>query len=337
MAPDGNETNLSKYRIIMIHGLASKPPQKVLDDYWSKCILENIRIEDPALAKTLASSPTVFDSAYWANATPHHIEDDANYCRKLGQKVDEVIQERKSHKQDFHVGTGERVGAFFKDRGADLAKLIAGALTVKDDVMKAFMAETRLYSEDQYIADKMRRPLEDALRKAWDEGCEVALLSHSMGTFISYDVLWRFSHRSEKEFRKYSNKRVKMFVTMGSPLGDTTVREILFSRAHEKHGARLYPTNIDYWHNYACLGDVVSHYHDFNTSFFEPMRDLGLLPKSPKYRAIDYANLHNPFEVVTHKENKKSEKRNPHKSYGYLVQPRLGTWLVDFLRGKVKS
>lgn len=66
------------------------------------------------------------------------------------------------------------------------------------------------------------------------------------------------------------------------------------------------------------------------------MRKLKLLPKEPKYRAIDYTNLHNPFEVVTHKNNKKKIKRNPHKSYGYLVQPRLGQWLIDFLRGQLK-
>ena len=66
------------------------------------------------------------------------------------------------------------------------------------------------------------------------------------------------------------------------------------------------------------------------------MKKLKLLPERPKHRTIDYANLHNPFEVVAHTGNKGSEKRNPHKSYGYLVQPRLGTWLVDFLLGRLR-
>ena len=59
--------------------------------------------------------------------------------------------------------------------------------------------------------------------------------------------------------------------------------------------------------------------------------------KALRHLIIDYDNLHNPFEIVTHAGNKREkEKRNPHKSYGYLVQPRLGSWMKDFLRGKLR-
>ena len=81
---------------------------------------------------------------------------------------------------------------------------------------------------------------------------------------------------------------------------------------------------------------MVSHGHDFEDVFFKPMRELGVFQSRLKHRTVDYESLHNPFQVVSHKGNRNSEKRNPHKSYGYLVQPRLGTWLRDFLRGKLK-
>ena len=328
--------DVSNKRIIMIHGLASKPPPASTHELWQRCVVENIRIEDAPLASALDRHPDLFESAYWANATPHHIEDDARYVRKLRVQVEKVIQERRRIKKKFHVGTREKVSAFFKDRGEDLAKIVAGALTVKDDVMKHFLREAELYDQDQYIADCMRRPLEDALRRAWDDGREIAILSHSMGTFISYDVLWRFSHRSVDGFHDYNQRRVRMFVTMGSPLCDSVIRGILFARHHRKKGERQYPTNIDFWHNYACLGDVVSHGHDFEDVFFKPMRELGVFQSRFKHRTIDYERLHNPFEVVSHQGNRNSEKRNPHKSYGYLVQPRFGTWLTDFLRGRLR-
>ncbi|HKJ50069.1 MAG TPA: hypothetical protein VKB27_01140, partial [Gammaproteobacteria bacterium] len=105
----------------------------------------------------------------------------------------------------------------------------------------------------------------------------------------------------------------------------------LFARHHRDHGRRQYPTNIDSWHNYACLGDVVAHQKNFHDIFFQPMRALKLFPAGKPFRSIDYANLHNPFEVVSHAGNREREKRNPHKSYGYLVQPRLGSWLADYL------
>ena len=244
--------------------------------------------------------------------------------------------ERRKIKDGFHVGMKEEVGSFFKDRGLDLVKLLAGALTIKDDVMTVFLRETELYEQDQYIADQIRAPLENALRQAWDEGREPIIVAHSMGTFISYDVLWRFAHRKTAGFRKYNNKRVKMFITLGSPLGDSTVRNLLFARHHRDHNQRQFPTNIDFWHNYACLGDVVSHQKNFSDIFYQPMRKLKLFPSSKKFHSIDYVDLHNPFEVVTHSGNRNKEKRNPHKSYGYLAQPRLGSWIADYLLDRLR-
>ena len=328
--------NLSNKRIIMIHGLASKPPEAVLHKLWQETLIENIRVDNPQLAKELDKQSGVFESAYWANVVPHHIPDDAAYCNKLRTQVSKVIDERKKTKDKFHVGVGEALGGFFKNRGLDLVKLLTGALTIKDDVMKGFLRETELYDQDQYISDQMRAPLENALRRAWDDGCEPIIISHSMGTFISYDVLWQFSHRQTEGFKKYNKKKVKMFITMGSPLGDGTVRDLLFAKHHKGRSSRGYLTNIDFWHNYACIGDVVSHQNNFTDIFYQPMRELKLFPKNKKHRTIDYSDLHNPFEVVTHSENKKREKRNPHKSYGYLCQPRLGSWVSDYLLDQLK-
>lgn len=332
-------TDISGKRIIMVHGLGSKPPQPALDDLWSRCLVENIRVNNKSLAGKLDQHPETFLSGYWADATPHHIPDDSPYVRKLRRQVDLVIAERQRMKGRFHVGLAEKIGAFFKNRGVDLVKLMTSAFTLQEEVMKTLLSETRLYDEDQYIADRMRRPLEEALRRAWDDGCEVALLAHSMGTFIAYDVLWRFSHRQEAEFRDYRKKRVRMLVTMGSPLCDGVIQQLLFARYHKPtgpRGRRHFPTNIDFWHNYSCLGDIVSHSSDFEECYFQDMRRLGLLPKRLRHRAIDYHNLHNPFEVVAHGGNRDRVKRNPHKSYGYLVQPRLGTWLIDFLKSRLQ-
>ncbi len=330
--------DLSTKKIIMVHGLASKPTPEITHQLWRHTLTENIRVENKQLANSLESHPQVFESAYWANFIPHHIPDDASYSKKLSKQVKKVIDERRSIKDRFHVGTSEKLGGFFKDRGLDLVKLLAGALTVKDDVMTHFLRETELYEQDQYIADKIRWPLENALRSAWDEGREPIIVSHSMGTFIAYDVLWRFAHRRTEGFAKYNKRRVKMFITMGSPLGDQTVRNLLFAQHHESHSLRQrqYPTNVDFWHNYACLGDVVAHQKNFNDIFYAPMRKLKLFPANKKFRSIDYTDLHNPFEVVTHAGNRKSEKRNPHKSYGYLAQPRLGSWMTDYLLDRLK-
>ena len=328
--------DLSRKRIIMVHGLAAKPPEAITHDLWRYTLTENIRVDQPQLASDLDAHPEVFKSAYWADSVPHHIPDDPAYYRKLRLQVEKVIAERKKVKDAFHVGRGEAVMGFFKDRGLDLVKLLAGALSIKDDVMRGFLRETDLYDRDQYIADRVRAPLEKALRRAWDDGCEPIVISHSMGTFIAYDVLWRFSHRKPDGFGEYHKRRVKMLVTLGSPLGESAVRDMLFARHHQAGSARRFPRNIDFWHNYACLGDVVSHQKNFDELFYKPMRELKLLSNTKKFRSIDYVDLHNPYEVVSHPGNKGREKRNPHKSYGYLAQPRLGSWVADYLFDRLR-
>ncbi len=323
----------------MIHGLASKPPKADTHRLWKKALTENIKLENPAVAEKINNATDLIQSAYWANEIPSHIEDDQVYVTGLNQKVDDVIAEREKISDEFHVGVGDKIGTFFKKRGLDIVDLLSGALTIQDDVMKGFLTEVQLYSEDQYIADKIRQPLEVLLREAWDNNQEVAIISHSMGTFISYDVLWRFSHRSDKKYADYKNKKVRMFVTMGSPLGNKTIKDVLFAKYHKGNGDRQFIKNIDYWHNYSCLGDVVSHKAKLENDFFDEMQQLGLLKKNigntEKY-AIDYVNMHNPFKVVPHKGNKDKNKSNPHKSYGYLVQPRLATWMIDFLENTLK-
>lgn len=328
--------DLARKRIILIHGLAAKPPEKVWLDLCRSCIIENIRVDDPDLAKQLEAQPDVIQSAYWADAVPHHIPDDDAYCGKLRKCVDAVIRERKKIKGEFHVGTGEEIGAFFKERALDVIDIFTSALTVKDDVMKEMLVETRFYSEEQYIADSMRTPLEQQLRQAWQANCDVTVLSHSMGTFISYDVLWRFSHRSGEPYRSFRDKRVQLYVTMGSPLCDSAVRDLLFARYYRSQRTRQFPTNVQMWHNYACLGDAVCHGADFNSCYFDALRAEQIMAQAPAHLLIEYTNLHNPFRNVKHKGNKKTEKRNPHKEYGYLVQPRLGTWLGDFLHSRLQ-
>ena len=80
------------------------------------------------------------------------------------------------------VGVADIRGTVSCADGLDVAKLLASALSLKDDVMTRFLRETELYDQDQYIADQIRAPLEDALRRAWAEGREPIVLAHSMGS-----------------------------------------------------------------------------------------------------------------------------------------------------------
>ena len=94
-------------------------------ELWRRTLVENIRVSHSSLAKQLDTCPGIMQMAYWADAVPHHVPDDNAYCRKLEIQVEKVINERRQSRDRFHVGMGEQVGSFFKDRGMDLAKLLA--------------------------------------------------------------------------------------------------------------------------------------------------------------------------------------------------------------------
>jgi len=192
------------------------------------------------------------------------------------------------------------------------------------------MREVRLYRNDQFIAEQIREPLENILTTAWDKKHKVILISHSMGTFISYDVLWKFSHRSEEKYTKYRNAVVDYFITMGSPLGDEKLRDFMLierwkksaKSEKEEERKRRFPLNIKKWHNFSAYGDVVCHDSTLEDDFFSDMKQ-----HVRSYRSgdlMDYTKLYNPFITS-------EEKKNPHKSYGYLIQPKLSQKMKEFM------
>ena len=184
----------------------------------------------------MESNSTLFVSAYWANAVPDHIEDSTESIQKLTAAVERVIQTRRDLGNDMHISRKGWVKATAEKFGLTIVNALGTALTIKDNVINEHAREVRLYKNDQLIADRIRTPLETALRKAWDDPTisRTVIISHSMGTFISYDVLWRFSHRPEPQYSDYRTRTLTHLITMGSPLGRRSTPAIHAGRPLEK-------------------------------------------------------------------------------------------------------
>lgn len=319
----------SDARIIFVHGLASKPPEAKLIELWKKALVENLRVDSKTLASSLEKAPDLFRSAYWANAVPDHIEDSSVYMKKLEKAVDAVIRIRRDAGKSLHISKAGWVGAKVKKFGQGVVYSLAAALTLKDNVVSENIREVSLYRTDQYVADRIREPLERELSDAWKSGKQPVIIAHSMGSFVAYDVLWRFSHRSEALYRRHRKDKVGLLITMGSPLGDSALRDFMLierwkkalkSRSREER-RRYYPTNIRRWQNYCAYGDIVCHDSTLDDDFFEGLRsDVGGYGRND---LRDYLRLYNPY-VCT------DGSRNPHKSYGYLIQPKLSQKLRSF-------
>jgi len=304
-------------KIIFIHGLASKPKIDVLYDNWSKCLYDNLHLYNN---NSSINTDEQCSMVYWANEIPNHLEDTQDYANKVKLQIDELISKRVSMGNDFHVGLGDKFKNFFLDKGLDAISFLSSALTIKDNLSEALLKEIRLYKNDQYIADKIRKTLEEELIRAWENNEKVCILSHSMGTIIAYDVLWRFSNKNVAPFKSFSDKKVNLFITMGSPLGDKVVQNLLFAEDFKDNDRRKYFDNVQTWINFSALGDAVSHDSTLKDDFIKPMQDLGLLDEN----STDYVDLYNPFKTP-------DGNSNAHKSYGYLLQPKLAKVVNDFL------
>lgn len=302
--------------IIGIHGLANKPEQDVLADYWEKSIAEGLaHVGAPAMAFE-------FKMVYWANYLyryPVHQDEayrfdklfnDEPYLRATELKVyDDGWRDRLRSRAGQTLGTGMD---WFKDQ--------LGAARLADEVLGAKLKDLDYYYQEGLVKSKdgiqqsakavLRRELSDALVE--NKAHEIMLIAHSMGTIIAYDVLRVLGNTGPRV-------PIKHLVTIGSPLGLPHVKlKIIEEREAEgRPGAAELrtPTLVtESWVNYADKLDPVAldaHLGD----------DYGPNGEGIKVRddmvSNDYAGL--------------SNAPNHHKSYGYLRTPELSTQIKAFL------
>lgn len=143
------------------------------------------------------------------------------------------------------------------------------------------------------VGDAIRQRLRDQLTAAQP----IAIVAHSLGTVIAYDVLRRV------------DTRVDLLVTMGSPLGLDQIRYEL----RRLDGNTAFPANVRRWLN-----------------VFDGLDPVTL----PDQRLADEYTLNGAHLVIDRmiRENYSPEgKRDPHHWFGYLTSPEVGDALSQFL------
>lgn len=104
----------------------------------------------------------------------------------------------------------------------------------------------------QYLTNQgIRDTIEDGVRKAMNQGVESVVVSHSLGTVVAYNLL-----RREGGALGWN---VPLFVTLGSPLGVTRIRDGL--------KPIKYPGCVKRWFNAMDPDDIVALYPLDQTNF----------------------------------------------------------------------
>ena len=302
-------------KIIFVHGRSQKPTEPELIELWYSAIRHG-------LARDFSqSSVRQFDS----------IDKDFVYYGDLSNQVlnlppenidsrFEALATLKGYsKAQFNRQTYLQVAnaGYFKDALADTFSAVLGKLHLADFLINAVAPDMAEYwGGETYYGNDIRARMTQALTFALDSADDVIVIAHSLGSVVAYDSLWKLSHYSEYRHQYGVHKKVNLFLTLGSPLGDENVKAKV--KGADCKGFKRYPTNVRRWYNLSAEGDYICHDGRLHNDFRQ-MMSLKMLSEDIK----DIYPIHN----MTVRQG----VANPHSSIGYLVHPEFIALLQSWL------
>lgn len=292
--------------IIYVPGIKPKPPASEHRAALWRCMLDGVRRADPVAAADLARHEECFQLVSWA-----HVFYDTQRDFELDRAgIERLISLSGPEERDLREALPWRKR--LRRRLYQLSDAFPPLFNlVGDPNMRATLRDTRRYfRNEQRAALRVRQIVTDAVLEAWAAHRRVLLAGHSLGSVITFDVLWELSHRFDVP------QRVELFLSIGSPLGLQFVRSQLLGG--REHGRRRYPTNIRRWKNLAAVGEMTALDRRLAESYAE-MRDLGLVEE-----ISDRFDLHTYFRG--------SDGLNVHKCYGYMANPVTGAVIAEWWR-----
>ena len=319
--------------LIFIHGRSFKPGLDTLRQNWFDSIehgLQRDRRKEGLDAFNSIRKQFVYygdiSNAFLRTHRYRYDEDRDVEDRK------QCLERLKEHSREKFLGDEGRARYEDLPQASSVKKKLASIfdgpaefLGIAEPIIRLLKRDLSHYWEpDSTFGSDVRWKLTEPLRKALVDGDEVLLVAHSLGTMISYDVLWKFSHYGEyrdlRDRLSKSNSTPVTFVTLGSPLGNETVKKNL--KGCNANGARRYPHLIRAWHNFAAEGDYVSHDEALEDDYGKLVRDTATV-SIHDYNREHRQGFYNL--AVRHDES------NPHHGAGYLIHPHFIDFLADWL------
>lgn len=294
-------------RIIFVPGKNPKPPAAEYRPQLFRSLVHGVGRADPEVARAIESAQDVFTLISW-NMLYYGEEKPLGPDRPW---IDALLTRTGPTEEEVREALSwRRKAAWAMVSVADVLPFLIPLLP--DPAVKSTIQETaRYFANVEGIATRVRELLKVPLRGTMERGERVLLIGHSMGSVIAYDALWELWHVEGRR------DRIDMFLTTGSPLGMHFAQKRLLG-ARER-GARKYPGNIRHWLNIVAQGDLAALDPTLSDDF-APMRKFGLVEK-----LIDVdGGIFNYF--------RNADGLNVHRSYGYLVNPRVGEIVATWWR-----
>lgn len=283
------------YVIIGIHGLANKPEESILKDWWKLSILEGL-----ARNQSRTSQKLSFESVYWAdvrNAEPIRNDDnDEPYTEADG------VGPLKTYKDGWWDDVVAKAGDYLA-KPLDAAKRYFGFDELADKVLRRKLEDLAAYYDHTQIRDELRQRLKDAILMNTDK--RIMVIAHSMGSIIAYDVLRALGRESR-------SLAIDHFVTIGSPLGLPHVKY----KIYQENDLVRTPSVVNRWTNFADRRDPVAADVQLASDY------------APNDRGI---RVRDDLVLNGYLRPKPDRKPNYHKSYGYLRAPEVSQVIRSFI------
>lgn len=292
---------MSNKVIIGIHGLNNKPDAAVLEKWWREAIDEGLRRNCPG-----ENVDMDFELVYWASVMYDQPiaqgEEMEGYRPAAGEGP--LPRPKDSAKNTIKTDTREGAAKVLeKIFGVEVAdKVVDKALATKAPDVARYRADPE---KREAVQDRLLR----ALERAGENGKDVMLVAHSMGSIIAYDVLANLTAGLPKV-------QVTRLVTIGSPLGLDEVKDIVKTNSTTLQ----VPDCVGSWTNFADPRDLVACLDSRLATDY-----------SPNVRGVEVCDR----PVINGYVNEAGEK-NHHKIYGYLRTPEMSEEIVGFA-GHLKS
>jgi hypothetical protein len=279
--------------IIGIHGLNNKPEPDTLRNWWVGAITEGI-----SRNRDGQKVDVDLELAYWADvmyaaplapteeAEPYVAAGGSGPLPRAGMSMRRIARAR------IQEGVGK---VLEKILGAPVAE------DVVRDAVETRAPDLHRYKHHRETRAAVQERLRERLRTAHARGKQIMLIAHSMGSIIAYEVLRGAS-------RNLPGLQISHFVTAGSPLGLTEVKEIVAAPLRV-------PECVARWSNFA---DPRDHVARWDTCLSEDYRANG-------------GGVTISDHLVINGYVSPSGKPNPHKIYGYLRTPEMSELIASFL------
>ena len=189
---------------------------------------------------------------YYGNISNDFLDPEHDVVRDAASRRRTLNKLKQYSKEDFNRRNYNRLDgkSAAKEFLADTFAGLAHFFRVSEPVLEVVAPDMKEYwnTETEY-GTNVRYPMIRPLKNAMDRNDEICVVGHSLGSMIAYDTFWKFSRTGEYR-PEYTDKQIDLFISIGSPLGDATVKSHLKGSSLGRD--RRYPSNIRNWVNIAA-------------------------------------------------------------------------------------